>query len=484
MSSPKSIILDQNGNATLPAATALGTQSIRGGGIVNPASGLGGYADKGNSSYFYPTINRARAPFEVMYVESWAAAKFIDIPIDDMFIRGRSWAGKGDNKDEGAIEKMEEAERNLKSQERLAMAMKAGRLHGGGLAVMMTTEASLDTPLMVEKIKEGDFAALLCFDRFDCSIQTHVADPFDPDYGKPDIYLIQPRPRDGAALPLYIHASRILRFDGKQALSSDSWCSAYDVDWGVSELIPAITELTHDASAASAVAHLMQEASIPVVKTEGFANSLSGKVAADEVSPHELGTALNFYKSIYRTMMIDKTDDFERVSVTFAGLPELLDKFAERLAAIAGIPITRFLSQSPAGMNSTGESDMKNYAMHVAALQIRLLDAPMRKLDAVLARHVGLKEPPEWKWNGLFDLTDMEQAEVAKGRAEPVIALFNAGIIDENEARETITDWSDPVLGAFDPMPEADLEKNQEPEPVVMPGKPPAATPAKPQPKK
>ena len=62
-------------------------------------------------------------------------------------------------------------------------------------------------------------------------------------------------------------------------------------------------------------------------------------------------------------MLVDKNDEFDRVSYNFQGLPDLMDRFAERLAAAADIPATRFMGQAPKGMNATGASDEKNYAL-------------------------------------------------------------------------------------------------------------------------
>ena len=60
------------------------------GGYRNVISGAGGRADKSRAGIFTPS----RFPQHVLqttYVESWAAKSFIDIPVDDMFIRWRDY---------------------------------------------------------------------------------------------------------------------------------------------------------------------------------------------------------------------------------------------------------------------------------------------------------------------------------------------------------------------------------------------------------
>ncbi len=472
-------IVDQFGQPipVTPSATSAATVHPLAGGMYNPVSGMGGGGDKGNSGLFIPTLFLTRLMLETIYVESWAAGKFIDIPVDDMFILGRDWAGDGERE----IDAMKDAERELNCYGVLTKAMKSGRLYGTGLAIMLTREAPLDTPLMIEKIKQGDFSSLLAFDRYDATIESYVIDPFSPDYGKPEIYRIQPRGLAGSP-PIMIHSSRVLRFDGKKALSSDGWAGGYyDQNWGVSELIPALTEITHDAGMTGAIAHLAQEASIPVIKTEGFKESIVGQVAPDEATPEQIGQKINYHKSVFRTLFLDANDDFNRVNVTFAGLPELMDKFSARLAAIAGIPATRFLSQSPAGLNSTGESDMKNYALHVGAMQERLLTEPLRRLDEVLSRHAGIAEAPEYEWKPLLDMSNKEQAEVSKLRAEALNAGLSQGAIEENEWRERMSELGDPIFGMLDPLPEEAFDP-PEPAPAIppAPGNPTKAPPKNP----
>ena len=242
---------------------------------------------------------------------------------------------------------------------------------------------------------------------------------------------------------------------------SEGWSSNYNREWGVSELIPALNEISHDAGITGAIAHLVSEASVPVIKMQGFAESVQGKPSIDEMTAEQLGNRANMLKSVFRTMFLDVNDDFTRESVNFTGLPELMDKYAARLAAIAGIPATRFLSQSPAGLNATGESDMKNYAIQVAAMQIRILTEPLSKLDSMVARHIGLNEPPEYVWNSLVEMSEKEKVEVSKIRAETLNAALMSGGIDENEWRERMTESGDELFGKLEPLDDAELEQRR-----------------------
>ena len=69
--------------------------SLMQGGIQNYKTGMGTGLDSSESSFFRPTRIYSRHQLETLRVQSWAARKFIDIPVDDMLIRWREWKGDG-----------------------------------------------------------------------------------------------------------------------------------------------------------------------------------------------------------------------------------------------------------------------------------------------------------------------------------------------------------------------------------------------------
>ena len=433
--------------------------SLMQGGIQNYKTGMGTGLDSSESSFFRPTRIYSRHQLETLRVQSWAARKFIDIPVDDMLIRWREW--KGDGSSDASVETMIEAEERHMVQQKLASAMKAGRLYGSSLLLMVTKEANPEMPLNVEQVRPGDLVNLLIFDRYSASVQERDNDIMSPTYGEPIVYRIHPHRGTG----MYVHASRCLRFDGIAPNNSD-WYTSYDYDWGVSELIPAMLGIMQDQTIASAVAHLTQEASIPVIKTSGLREVMSYN-RPNEISAEQIGEQINKMKSVYRLMMLDnETEDFTRVAVNFGGLDKIQMIMAQRLAAAADIPMTRFFGQSPGGLNSTGDSDWKNYCVMVDAKRNAMLPPIMRRLDMVVARDVGLREPPEHEWNSLMATDPKEMAEVAKMKAEALQIAAAAGAIDEDEIRFALD--GDPVFGAL----EGEAPGLPEPEPTVPVGGP------------
>ena len=437
-----------------------GTNFLGGGGLVQTKTGMGGAKDKGVGMSFVPKRYISRYPLEILYKQSWAAAKFIDIPIDDMMVRWRNWEA-GD--DEDAAYAMAEAESEAEVRTRIARAMKAGRLYGTGLLCMMTREDNLEMPLNVERIRKGDLANLLVLDRFSTSVIVRDDDLFSRTYGMPLIYELHPRRSGYSGFGNFrIHTSRVLRFDGIRSLGDDG-SSIYEQDWGVSELVRALDAIFQEASTAQAIQHLVQEASIAILKVQGLGEVLANQdnpLDPDERSAVQIAEQISEMKSIYRMALMDSTEDFDRVAVQFSGIAELLDRFFIRLAAMADIPATRFLGRSPVGMNATGESDLQNYGHHVAAMQVKFLTDPLRRIDEVLARHAGIQgEPPTYEWPELFNVDPKTQSEAVKNNVESLAAMIDKGVIDEDEAREALD--GTPLFGELDGeapgMPEPDM---------------------------
>lgn len=431
--------------------------SLTGGGIVNFGSGLGTAVDKTQGSFFTPTRIYWKAPLEIIAVESWAARNFINIPVNDMFVRWRRFKSEGED-ESGQL--MTDEERRIKIRKKLAAGMKAGRLYGTGAVIILTKEAPMDSELMPERIRSGDLIGLLVVDRFEMSVHQHDTDPMSPNYGKPILYDLHPT-RGGY---LRVHHTRVIRFDGITP-PSDAGFTMYEQEWGMSEIVPVITSILEDATLAGATAHLSQEASIPVLRINGLRDILAGMTEANEASIDQIGSDVNRLKSIYNLLMLDKgNEEFERVSYTFAGLADLMDRFSKRVAAAGEIPLTRFMGQSPAGLNATGDSDMKNYVIMLEAKRALALEDDLIRLDTVMARSLGIGEAPEYEWQSLIDLSEEDQAKVAKLKAEAVALAQQSYNIDEDEGRSALD--GDPVFGELP----GSAPEPPEPPPLPEPG--------------
>ena len=410
------------------------------GGYRNVTSGAGGRSDKSRSGIYTPS----RFPHHVLqttYVESWAAKAFIDIPVDDMFIRWRDF-----NADNDTIERMQEAERKHAVQENLMDVLKGARLYGSAMLLILTDEAPTDEPLDITRLRKDCLLNLLPINRYNLAqYPTTNNDPFSKEFNKMEYYDVM----IPGGVSLRVHSSRVIRFDGIKPLSAMGWNAGYDFGWGVSELIPVYQSILDDAAVCSAIAQLAQEASMAVFKLSNFRETLAmGKPEIGDVSPEDVATHINTMKSIFGSIYMDSEDEFDRINVQFSGLPDLMDRFSRRMAAAAKIPYTRFMGTPAEGMNATGEGDARDYAMQVSAMQKRLLTQPLVLLDQILAIDGDFNEAPPYSFGSLIDISDMEVAELTKVKAEIVATLFEKNLIDENEGRAIMD--GDPMVGDLD----------------------------------
>ena len=470
------MIVDSSGNPFSLAAVTGREGTQRGGHVISSRTGHGGNADKSMiGAYFQPSVFNNRYFFDSVYGESWAAQKFIDIPVDDMFIRPRRFIGD----DEAAAEAVDKIVRRVRAYRQFSMAMKAARLYGTAFLVMVFGDGrDAAEPLDMERIGERyPLNAMHVVDRFcvEPVQETIIGDVADPDFGRATQYRIFPsteRPTDWSR-SWTIHASRLVRFDGRESLTAFGWASIYDRRWGLSELQSALVEILYDAGLAQAVSHLSAEASVSVFKVAGVREAITGDAADDDVTPEKYAQEINRNKSNFRSVFVDLADEFVRNEVNFTGLSQLLDKFAERLAAMADIPATRFLGRSPTGLQSTGEHEMINYAVHVAARQVRFQREAGDDFDKLLAKAAGLEEFPEFEWPSLMELQSKDRIEEVKAAVEALHMAWADGIIDEQHYAEQLSQYDD-VFGSVPTPPELDPMM---PPPSGMPGPPPPPQP-------
>jgi hypothetical protein len=70
--------------------------------------------------------------------------------------------------------------------------------------------------------------------------------------------------------------------------------------------------------------------------------------------------ALHQARSVLGAYLIDADGEtFERKATPIEGLSDLLEQFALRLAAAIEVPVSLLMGQAPAGLNATGDTDVR-----------------------------------------------------------------------------------------------------------------------------
>jgi phage-related protein (TIGR01555 family) len=338
---------------------------------------------------------------------------------------------------EDAIKRLEE----LNALEAFNKALKFERCYGGG-AIYIWAEDGLDPvkPLDVDNIKTLSYLTVLS--AWELQPVYYYNDPRKPKYGEPEIYRIVPRTYQGKPdaemVDLFskalIHESRLLVFKGIET-SRDQMLGG-NAGWGDSVLVRCIRVIEQFQIAFNSAAALLPDFAQAVYKIQDLAQLIA--TDRDSVVIDRL-RLLDLQRSVIRGVILDSEEDFERKTTSLAGLPELLERFENRLAGTAQIPITKLFGQSPGGMNATGEYDQTSWYDQIKGLQTTKLLKPVKRLVKLLflAKDGPTKgkEPENWsiEFKPLKQLSEKEQSETRLNQAQIDKIYIDSGVLTPEE---------------------------------------------------
>lgn len=382
--------------------------------LVNLVSGLGTERAKSAHSHFTPTFYTNEHLLTV-YRTNWLAAKIIDIPAEDATREWRAWQAEKDQ-----ITKIEKVEKKYCVQAKVEKAIKWARLYGGACIYIGTNASDLMKPLNVEREKL----------RYLTVMNSRNVTGGDVDYRLDSEYFGQPsfyRITTGETFAK-VHPSRLVRFFGKPIPDDFGAASVSGWGWGDSILMACMAPLLRTESTMANAGELMFESQVDVIKVPGLFEQVGdSQYRNDVLSMISLQTQA---KGITKTLLMDKEQDYESHNATFAGVPELIAAFHQEMAGASDIPATRLLGQSPSGLNSTGESDLRNHYDSMKAYQNLRISPAMNLLDEMMLREALGRRPEEvhYNWVNLWGPSAKEQAEIGKMKADTIDVLNGTGL--------------------------------------------------------
>lgn len=385
-----------------------------GDGLANALSGLNTERDKAAHSYYAePTIDALE--LVNAYRGSWMARKIVDIPALDSCRNWRAWQASPTQ-----IEAIEGEEKRLNVRGKVLEARKKARLFGGA-AIYADFGDDAAQPLNLDAIQKGGLRFLTVFSPRQLVPGEIDTDPMSEFFGMPKDFTIA----GGATGQARIHPSRLTTFYGNDLPDRDITSSAFG--WGDSVLLAVMSAVKQAESASANINSLIYEANVDVVSIEGLAEILKMPGGEDKVRDL-LKLNLNA-KSNLRALVLDAKNTYARKAVSFASLPDLMDRFDQHAAGAADIPMTRFMGMSPGGLNSAGESDLRNYYDRVSAGQTLEMGPALTRLDEALIRSAtGQRDAAiHYDWNPLWQLSETEKATVFKTKADAARTIAGTG---------------------------------------------------------
>lgn len=414
-----------------------------------------------HATYGYNPITRNRQLLDWMYRGSWLVGKAVDAPADDMVKAGIKIKG-GIEPDQ--IEDIGTALRGKGIWNSISNTVRWSRLYGGCVALLLIKGQDVETPLVLDRIPADSFRGLYVLDRWQLtpSLQDLITEP-GPSIGQPQYYLVnQGVPMGGSR----IHHTRLIRLDG---LELTYWERQAEMGWGMSVLERLYDRLVAFDSTTTGVAQLVYKAHLRIVRIKGLRQAIvaSGKAVEGIYKNLEMIRAMQSSEGM---TVLDAEDEFTPHTYTFAGLSDVMLQFAQQLSGALGIPMVRLFGQTPTGLNTNGESDLRTYYDEINQYQEANLRGPVTKLLHVEYWSRYQKAPPsdyDFEFEPLWQLTDQQKAEVADKVVAAVGAAADAGIIDRPTAMKELRQSSE-TTGIFSNITDDDI-REAEAAPPPMP---------------
>lgn len=324
----------------------------------------------------------------------------------------------------------------LKAKKKCIKAAQYARAYGGSAIYPVINDSTRDLAQpLAEKGRIPTIKHLHVFSASELQPVDYYDDIDDPKFGQPRTYRLNPRNgRASRGSEKILHETRLIIFNGIR-VANDQHDGA-ETGWGDSCLTRCSDTLRDFGASWGYAAHLISEFAHGIYKLAGLAELMAQngeKVVAQRIA------MLDMLRSVLRSTVIDKDDDFQRTSTPLTGLPDMMQLFATRLSAAADMPVTVLMGVSPAGLNATGESDIRNWYDKIDGERAEeYLDQLERLIQLVFLSNDGPTkgvEPEQWsaEFKPLYQQSEKEKIETRSTQAEVDVAYINAGVYTPEE---------------------------------------------------
>jgi phage-related protein (TIGR01555 family) len=419
---------------------------------VSARLGYGAGNQTDGSRYSFNFLSKNRSQLEAMYRSSWICGKAVDCVAEDMTKRGIEI---NSSMPPAESDELMAGWKELKLWDVLSTTIKWSRLYGGACAVVLIDGQDFKTPLRVETVKRDQFKGLYALDRWQLqpSLTTLVQD-YGPSLGTPRYYDVVQGAR--ALGGTRIHYSRVIRLDGQEL---PFWQAQTEMLWGQSVFERLFDRLLAFDSTTQGAAQLVYKAHLRTYKIDG----LRDIIAAGGPILEGLLKQIEFIRSTQTNeglTLMDLKDEFEAHNYTFSGLDLILLQIAQQLSGSLDIPLTKLLGQSPAGLNSTGEGDLRNYEDGINQQQESKLRSGVTLLLALsYASNFGkpLPKGSGFTFRPLRQLTEVEKATIATTLTTAITGAVTSGLAGRKTGLLELRQ-SSRLTGVWTNIPDAVIE--------------------------
>lgn len=391
-----------------------------------------------------------------LYRSNWVVQNIVDLVPADML---REWFTLSGESSPDALAAFDRVCRNTRLRTQLERGLRWGRLYGGAAGlILIKGQDDLSRPLDIDTILPNTYQGLYILDRWSgiTPDMELVDDPSDADYNLPAWYTVTGVRGEIVAR---VHHSRVVRFTGHDLVYLEQ---VAEMGWGESEIEAAYDDVRKHNNVAQNMANLTFKANRDVQSVQNLDQLFSLGGTAAQKRFWDVMQAQSVMESNFGTRLINEGDSVQTMQYNFAGLRDVYESMCLDLSGATRIPVTKLFGRSPAGMNATGESDMRNYYDYIDTQRENKLRPTLERILPVLCmsawgempEDVGITFPPLWT------PTAKEVAEIAKSKAETILNVFQAGLLDAAAAMRELKKLNGET-GLFDGITEDDIASMQ-----------------------
>lgn len=364
---------------------------------------------------------------DIYRVEGFAK-RVVDLPASDMT---RQWFKIDGDPDGGIVKYLDD----LKARAVVTQALKWSRLYGGSVVLMGIDDGNTDQDALSKPLNEEAIKSIGFFQVYEAPLlsrRTMYEDVSNSKFGQTEVFSVNP----ARGTPFDVHETRLLQFDG---VDVPRRARAQNKGWGDSVVQSMYSRIRGLADSYVGVETLIQEYIIGVFTIDNLQDLIAN---GDEDLIRRRLQVVDMSRHILNSVLVDKEEDYKRISASAAGLHNLVNKLEQALAAVTGIPVTLLFGQSPAGLKATGASDVRFYYDSIAAQQEQKLRSQSERLVDLSLRAddgpdlpSGDGEDVSWslRFVPLWEPTEAEIIEMRARQAETDERYINAGVVTNSE---------------------------------------------------
>jgi phage-related protein (TIGR01555 family) len=208
----------------------------------------------------------------------------------------------------------------------------------------------------------------------------------------------------------FVHRSRCLVFGGALTADQEKETRA---GWDASILQAPYDKIRDFQNSYGSLVHLLSDASTAVFKIRGLLDMIANKTNEDVSTRMQL---MDLMRSVFRSVVLDadQGESFDKVQTQFSGVGDVVEHINGLISSVTEIPQTVLFGRSPAGMNATGESDIRIWYDRIESYHKEEIEPQLERILEIIAPDEGYK----FKFVPLWQPLPKEQAETRKLNAD------------------------------------------------------------------